>query len=342
MRAGLVGFAGSGKSTLFQLLTGATPDPGKVHSGQVGVAVLNDPRLDFLASLHKPKKVTPATFEILDTPGLMPGSHGDNPQRLALIREGDALLIVLGAFAGSDPATDLAAFRDEMLYADLVVVSNRVERLETTIKKPRPEREREVYQKELDLVRRVQTALESGQTLASLGLSEEDKKPMRSFGMLTDKPQVVIVNTPQGEGLSEAIKAAAPGALAIDAKLELELSQLDAAERAMFMEEMEITELGRARIIREAYHSVGIITFFTAGEPEVRGWNVERGGSAQDAAGKIHTDLARGFIRAEVTAYDDLLAAGSVREAKAKNLQRLEGKEYVVKDGDVMFFRSSV
>src|SRR3954470_20666268 len=121
MRAGLVGFAGSGKSTLFHLLTGATPDPGKVHSGQVGIATLADPRLDFLASLHKPKKITSATVEILDTPGLMPGSHGDNPQRLALIREGDALIIVLGAFSGGDPAADLSAFREELFYADLGV-----------------------------------------------------------------------------------------------------------------------------------------------------------------------------------------------------------------------------
>lgn len=340
MRAGLVGFAGGGKSTLFQLLTGATPDPGKVHSGQVGVAVLADPRLDFLASLHKPKKITPATVEILDTPGLMPGSHGDNPQRLALIREGDALLIVIGGFSGGDPAADLAAFREEMLFADLGVVTNRAERLEASVKKPRPDREAQM--KELDVVQRVRSALEGGQSISSLELTEEEKKPMCSFGLLTDKPQVVILNAPQGEPIPDSLKAAAPGALAIDAKLELELTQLAPDERAVFMEEMGIAELGRARIIREAYHAVGIITFFTAGEPEVRGWNVERGGTAVDAAGKIHTDLARGFIRAEVTAYDDLFTAGSVREAKAKNLQRLEGKEYVVKDGDIMFFRSSV
>src|SRR6478736_8690211 len=143
MRVGLVGFAGSGKSTLFQLLTGATPDPGKVHAGQVGIATLSDPRLEFLATLHKPKKVTSATVEMLDTPGLMPGSHGDNPQRLALIRKGDALLIVLGAFAGGDPAADLAAFREEMLFADLSVVTNRVESLEASVKKPKPRPERE-------------------------------------------------------------------------------------------------------------------------------------------------------------------------------------------------------
>ena len=197
MRAGLVGFSGSGKSTLFQLLTGATPDPGKVHSGQVGIATLTDPRLNFLAELHKPKKVTSATVELLDTPGLMPGTHGDNPQRLALIREGDALLIVLGAFAGGDPAADLAAFRDEMLFADLGVVTNRAERLEASVKKPRPDREAQL--KELEIVKRVQAALDSGQTIASLGLTDEEKKPMRSFGLLTDKAEVVIVNASPGD-----------------------------------------------------------------------------------------------------------------------------------------------
>jgi ribosome-binding ATPase len=340
MRVGLVGFSGSGKSTLFQLLTGATPDPGKVHSGQVGIATLSDPRLDFLAALHKPKKVTSATVEMLDTPGLMPGTHGDNPQRLALIREGDALLIVLGTFSGGDPAADLAAFRDELLFADLGVVTNRAQRLEASTKKPRPDREAQL--KELDIVKKVLAALETGEPIASLGLTEDEKKPMRSFGLLTDKPQVVLVNTVQGQELPPALLAMAPDALALDAKLELELSQLEPEERDAFMADMEIHEFGRDRIIRRAYDAVGIITFFTAGEPEVRGWNLERGGNAVDAAGKIHTDLAKGFIRAEVTAFDDLAKAGSMKEVKAKNLQRLEGKEYVFKDGDVVFFRSGL
>ena len=316
------------------------PDPGKVHSGQVGVATLNDPRLDFLAAVHKPKKVTPATVELLDTPGLMPGSHGDNPQRLALIREGDALLIVLGAYAGGDPAADLAAFREELLFADLGVVSNRVDRLQANVKKPRPDRE--ALQKELDVVLRVKDALESGTPIATLGLTEDDRKPMRSFGLLTDKPQVILVNSAHGTELPAALKAAAPDALAIDAALELELSGMEPAERSAFMADLGLTEFGRDRIIRRAYDAVGIITFFTAGEPEVRGWNVERGGTAVDAAGKIHTDLARGFIRAEVTAYDDFQRLGSEKEVKAANLLRLEGKAYVVKDGDIMYFRSSV
>lgn len=340
MRAGLVGFSGGGKSTLFQLLTGATPDPGKVHSGQIGVATLSDPRLEFLANLHKPKKVTPATVELLDTPGLLPGTHGDNPQRLALIREGDALLIVLGAFAGGDPSADLAAFRDEMLFADLGVVTNRAERLEASVKKPRPDRDQQL--KELEVVKRVQSALDTGEPIASLGLNEEEKKPMRSFGLLTDKPQVVVLNITQGSEVPANLLERVPNVLAIDAKLELELSQLDPAEREVFMTDLGITELGRDRIIRAAYDAVGIITFFTAGEPEVRGWNLERGGTAVDAAGKIHTDLAKGFIRAEVTAFEDIERLGSMKEVKAKNLQRLEGKDYIVKDGDVVFFRSGL
>lgn len=340
MRVGLVGFSGGGKSTLFELLTGATPDPAKVHAGQVGMAALSDPRLDFLSTLHKPKKVTPATVEFLDTPGLLPGTHGDNPQRLALIREGDALLIVLGAFAGGDPATELRAFRDELLFADLVVVGNRVDRLEASVKKARPDREQQI--KELEIVKRVQGALDAGDPIASLELSVEDKKPLRSFGLLTDKPQVVVVNATQGQEIPESLLELAPEAVAIDAKLELELAQLSEEERTAFMADLEISELGRNRIIRRAYDAVGIITFFTAGEPEVRGWNLERGGSAVDAAGKIHTDLAKGFIRAEVTAFDDVARLGGMKEVKANNLLRLEGKEYVVKDGDVVFFRSGL
>ena len=340
MRVGIVGFAGSGKSTLFELLTGTTPDPARIHSGQVGTAVLSDPRLDFLAALHKPKKVTPASVEFFDTPGLMPGSHADNPQRLALIREGDALLIVLNTFASDDPAATLTAFRDEMLFADLSVVTSRVERLEASLKKPRPDRES--VTKELEIVMAVHTVLDGGKKVASLDLTAEDKKPLRSFGLLTDKPEVVLFNTLHGQPIPDSLSALAPDALVLDAKLELELFQLDPEERAAFMADMGICEFGRDRIIRRAYDTVGIITFFTAGEPEVRGWNLERGASAVMAAGKIHTDLAKGFVRAEVTAYDDLHHAGSVKEARTRHLLRLEGKDYIIKDGDVVYFRSAV
>jgi GTP-binding protein YchF len=340
MRVGIVGFAGGGKSTLFQLLTGTRPDPAKIHSGQVGVATLSDPRLTFLASLHKPKKVTPASVEFLDTPGLLAGTHADNPQRLALIREGDALLIVLNGFAGTDPAAQLSAFRDEMLFADLDVVTSRVERLEASLKKPRPDREQSA--KELEIVKLVQATLDQGKPIAGLAIPAEDKKHLRSFGLLTDKPQLVLLNIIHGQAVPESLKALAPPVLLIDAKLELELAQLEPSERAAFMLDLGIEDLSRNQIIRRAYDAVGIITFFTAGDPEARGWNLERGSTAVEAAGKIHTDLAKGFIRAEVTPFDDLHQAGSIREAKAKHLMRLEGKEYIVKDGDVIYFRCSV
>jgi GTP-binding protein YchF len=340
MRVGIVGYAGGGKSTLFQLLTGTRPDPGKIHSGQVGVATLSDPRLTFLAALYKPKKVTPASVEFLDTPGLLSGSHADNPQRLALIREGDALLIVLNGFAGGDPAAQLAGFRDEMLFADLEVVTSRAAKLEATLKKPRPDREQSA--KELEIVKLVQATLDEGKTVAKLELSAEDKKHLRSFGLLTEKPQLAVLNTIGTQSIPDSLRALAPEALAIDAKLELELSQLEPNERAAFMVDLGLVDLGRDRIIRQAYDAVGIITFFTAGDPEARGWNLERGSTAVEAAGKIHTDLAKGFIRAEVTAFDHLHQAGSIKEAKAKHLMRLEGKEYIVKDGDVIYFRSAV
>ncbi len=340
MRVGIVGFAGSGKSTLFELLTGTKPDPSKTHAGQVGVATLADPRLDYLADLHQPKKVTPASVEFLDTPGLLAGSHADNPQRLALIREGNALLIVLNGFAGGDPAAQLSAFRDEILFADLGVVTSRAERLEASIKKPRPDREQS--QKELEIVKAVQACLEAGKTVATLDLSPDDKKPLRSFGLLTDKPQLALLNTALGQDVPESLKTLAPDALVIDAKLELELAQLEPDLRAAFMSDLGVRDLGRDRIIRQAYDTVGIITFFTAGEPEVRGWNLVRGATAVEAAGKIHTDLAKGFVRAEVTAFDDQQQAGSIKEAKARHLLRLEGKDYVVKDGDIIYFRSAL
>jgi GTP-binding protein YchF len=340
MRAGLVGFSSTGKSTLFQLLTGVAPDPGKVHSGQVGIATLNDPRLDVLAAMHKPKKVTPASVEFLDTPGLIPGTHGDNPQRLGLIRQADALLIVLGGFAGGDPTAELSAFREEALFADLSVVTNRVERLEADVKKPRPERE--ALLRELEVVRRVQGALEANQPLAALDLTDEERKPLRSFGLIAEKPQVVILNTTQGAEVPESLTAAASGLIVVDAQLELELAEMEPGDRSAFLADLGLTELSRDRVVRAAYDAVGIITFFTAGDPEVRGWNLERGASAVEAAGKIHTDLARGFIRAEVTAFDDLNRLGSMREVKAHNLMRLEGKDYIVHDGDVIYFRSSV
>ena len=341
MRVGLVGFAGSGKSTLFQLLTGATPDPGKVHSGQVGVATLADPRLDFLAALHKPKKVTPATVELLDTPGLMPGHPRRQPPAARPDPRGRRPPDRPGRLRRRRPRPPLAAFRDEMLFADLTC-RHQPRRAARGQRQEAPARPRSSAQGAGDRqggpgrprrgqVRRLARPLRRRQEAAAVV-----RPPDRQAAGRPPQHQSRAADSPN------RCWPLAPDALAIDAKLELELAQLDPEERAAFMADLGITELGRDRIIRQAYDAVGIITFFTAGEPEVRGWNLERGATAVEAAGKIHTDLAKGFIRAEVTAFDDLRQAGSVKEAKAKHLQRLEGKDYVVKDGDVIYFRSAV
>ena len=332
---------GSGKSTLFQLLTGTASDPGKVHSGQVGVATLADPRLDFLAALHKPKKVTPATVEFLDTPGLMPGTHGDNPQRLALIREGDALLIVLAGFAGGDPAAELAAFRDEMLFADLSVVTNRAERLEASVKKPRPDREapgKGARPGQADPGR-----ARGREAVASLGLSDDEKKPLRSFGLLTDKPQVVVLNTVQGQDVPDRSAAAAPDALAIDAKLELEL----AAARP-----------GGARRVHgrpgkspssAATGSSARPTTPSASSPSSPPASPRCGAGTSSGAPPPSRPPARStptWPRASSAPRSppstSLHEAGTLKEAKARHLQRLEGKDYIVKDGDVVYFRSAL
>ncbi len=270
----------------------------------------------------------------------MAGSHADNPQRLALIREGDALLIVLAGFAGGDPANELSRFREEILFADLGVITNRVERLEASIKKPRPDRE--ALAKELELVKVVQDVLEQGKTVASLELSDEDKKPMRSFGLLTDKPQVVVLNAPQGHRIPDALRT---------------LGARGAGDRRQARARTGPARRRRADRVhgRSRHHRPGPRSDHT---PRVRrgrdhhvlhrrrarGPRLEprRGANAVEAAGKIHTDLAKGFIRAEVTYFDDLRQAGSLKEAKAKHLQRLEGKDYVVKDGDVIYFRSAL
>ena len=335
------GLPEAGRARCSSCSTGTAPDPGRIHAGQAGVATLSDPRLDFLASLHKPKKVTPGFGRVsrharLDArlPCRQPPASRLDPRRRC---PADRLERFLRR-RSRQPSSPRSATRCSSPISESSPPG--VERLEASLKKPRPDRE--LVAKELEIVKAVHAVLEEGKTVASLDLSAEDKKPLRSFGLLTDKPEVVLLNTLQGQSIPDALKALAPEALAIDAKLELELSQLDPEERAAFMTDMGVSELGKDRIIRRAYDAVGIITFFTAGEPEVRGWNLERGATAVAAAGKIHTDLAKGFIRAEVTAYDDLYQAGSVKEAKARHLQRLEGKEYIVKDGDVVYFRSAV
>ena len=338
MKVGLAGFAGSGKSTVFQWLTNVKPDPAASQRGQVGVAKIHDARLDWLSAHFKPKKTTPATLELVDTPGLLLAERKDNPRRLAIIREADGLLVVLTGFSG-DVAGELKKFREELIFADLEIVSNRVGKLETQLKKPKPAKEREAEQTELELLRRIVATLEAGQTTATLGLTDDQEKAIRSFQMLTLKPEMVLVNIGDdkiGQPLPAELLQLAPKALAAPVKLELELADLAPGDREVFMKELGLSGFAREKTLCDIFTGMGRMVFFTVGEDECRAWPIHAGENAQQGAREIHTDLAEGFVRAEVVPYDEFKKVGSMKEAKAKGVYRLESKTYLVKDGDIM------
>jgi GTP-binding protein YchF len=338
MKVGLVGYAGSGKSTVFQWLTGVKPDPAAAQRGQVGIARIPDARLDWLSAHFKPKKTTYATLEFVDTPGLLATERKDNPRRLAILREADGLLVVLAGFGG-DPAQELRNFRDELVFADLEVVTGRIERLEAQLKKPKPAKEREADQREIDLLRRIVAALESGQSTATLGLTDEQEKAVRSFQLLTLKPELVLLNSAEdriGQPLPDALRQLAPAAIQAPVKLEMELAELSPADRDAFMQELGLAGFSREVILRQIFSGMGMIVFLTIGEDECRAWAVRAGTTAVEGAGQIHTDLADGFVRAEVVTFDDFKRVGSLKEAKTHGVYRLEGKTYLVQDGDIM------
>lgn len=344
MKVGIVGYAGSGKSTVFQWLTGVTPDPGKAQHGQMGVARLPDPRLEWLSNLFSPKKTTPATLDFLDTPGLMPTERRDNPRRLGILREGGGLVVVLNGYSESDLADQLRRFREELTFADLEIVTNRISRLEDQIKKPRPPKERELQQAELALLKRINETFEQEKSPATLGLKDDEEKLIRSFQLLTLKPEIVLVNCGD-ETLKQALPAdllqLAPNALKVAPKLELELLELPEEDRLVFMQEMGLAGFQRDDVLRTIFAAMGQIVFFTVGDDECRAWPMPRGADAVVGAGQIHTDLAKTFVRAEVVSYVDFQRTGSMKEAKQQGVYRLEGKTYMVQDGDIMHILAS-
>jgi len=343
MKIGLVGYQGSGKSTVFQLLTGQPPDPGKVQSGQVGVAVVPDERFDKLVALNKPKKVVPAKIELFDTPGLSRTQQQDNAQRLGIIREAKALVHVVGAFAGVDVLSDVAAFNDDAILADLQVMSNRIEKLKKDATKPRPDRAD--LQAELETLLPLAEKLEQGQSLLEEQFTEAQEKATRSFSLLTRKRRLIVLNTAEaGTHDAEAKKLAAQGHHVVSAPfgLELEVQSLPEDDRAEFATEMGLKEPCRGKLLHAIFDVTDQITFYTSGEKEVHAWLLKRGSTVLEAADMIHSDLARGFVRAEIWSVDDLLRLGSERELKAAGLNHIEGKDYVVQDGDEVFIRSGI
>ncbi|HTU21276.1 MAG TPA: DUF933 domain-containing protein [Gemmataceae bacterium] len=344
MKVGIVGFSGSGKSTVFHWLTSVKPDPSKSQTGQTGIARIADPRLDWLSAKFEPRKTTPATIEFLDTPGLLAAERRDNPRRLGILRESGGLLVVLNGFNEPDLAGQLRHFQEELMFADLEIVSNRISRLGDQLRKPRPAKQKEADEQELALLQRIAAAFEANQAPSTLGLKDDEEKVIRSFQLLTLKPEQVLVNLGEdrlAKPLPDELLALAPNALAAPAKLEMELHELPEEDRQMFMIDLGLSGFVRDEVLRKIFAAMGQIVFFTVGEDECRAWSMPKGADAVVGAGQIHTDLARGFVRAEVVSYDDFQRVGSMKEAKTHGVYRLEGKTYVVQDGDIMHILAS-
>jgi ribosome-binding ATPase YchF (GTP1/OBG family) len=314
MKIGLVGYQGSGKSTVFELLTGVKPDHAKAHTGQVGVATVPDERFDRLVKLYRPRKESPAKIELFDTPGLSREQHEGNAQRLGVIREAAALVHVIGAFAGADPLAEVRTFTDDLVLADLQVVTNRVDRLKKDIAKPRPDREE--LQAEAEALAPIAARLNDGEPIGEMEFSELQEKATRSFSLLTRKRRLIVLNTADAavdSALVARLEATGQPVVAAPAGLELEVHALPEQDRAEFAREMGLGEPCRNRLLRAIFNVTDLITFYTCDEKEVHAWLLKRGSTALEAADTIHSDLARGFIRAEIMPVDDLLRLGSER-----------------------------
>jgi GTP-binding protein YchF len=345
----------SGKSTLVSAVSGKPPAPIGVPEIHEVMVPVPDSRLDWLTNLYKPQKTVHATIDCLDLPGLnFMDEHGRAAARklFGQIRTVDLFVIVVRAFENDavptyrnriHTAKDLEELKTEFLLADFELVTTRIERLEKQMHKPTKTAARD--KEELALHGKLQTILESEKPLSSAGLSAHELELIKPLGFLTLKPVMVVVNVGE-KHLNQPVDlgSAAGGAevICLSAEIESELAQLDAQSRTEFMKDMGIAEPASAKFVQSCYRTLGLISFLTVGKDEVRAWTIEAGTSAHDAAGKVHSDIQRGFIRAETMAYTDLHQLGDEKAVKAAGKMRLEGKTYVVQDGDIICFRFNV
>lgn len=356
MKVALVGLLESGKSTLFAGLSGKAISPVGSTTIEEAVVPVPDERLDWLAEYYKPKKITYATIDCLDLPGLnFVDEHGRALSRrlISHIRTADMLVLVVRGFEEAtvpayrnriDPAGDLTELQTELLLADLELVTTRIERLEKHINKPTKTQPHD--KAELALQKKLQETIESEKPISSAIETEAEREMIKSLEFLTLKPIVVAVNVGEGQldkkfSFPDVVDVTVP-VISICAKLEYELAQLDADSRAAFMADLGISESEKSKFVKSCYSAMGLISFLTVVSNELQAWPIKQGTSALDAAGKVHTDIKRGFIRAETFSFDDLKELGSEKAVKAAGKIRLEGKEYIVQDGDIINFRFNV
>ncbi len=365
MKLGIVGLPNVGKSSLFNALTGAgAPSenyPFCTIDPNVGVVSVPDERMDYLAEMYHPAKYTPAVVEFVDIAGLVKGAsrgEGLGNKFLSHIREVDAILHVVRCFEDGNvthvdgninPTRDAETINYELIFADIETVEKRYTRSEKMIKSGDKK-----YKLECDALSKVKEGLEKGVFAGAMELSEAEHEIVSDLFLLTDKPVLYAANVseedaakditaiPQAAALHKLAAAQNAGLMVICAKLEEELSALSVSERAEFLAELGVSQSALGKLAQQSYALLGLISFLTAGEKEVRAWTITRGTKAPGAAGKIHTDFERGFIRAEIVAFSDLKSCGSMAAAKAKGLVRQEGKDYVMQDGDVTLFKFNV
>lgn len=369
MKVGIVGLPQVGKTTIFSLLTEGRVDTsswGNARDAHIGIAYVPDPKLDRLAEVVQPEKTTYATVEYIDLPGLAAGEERSATQGqsrdmstyLNNLKNVDALLHVVRGFddpnlphiEGSvDPQRDIGLFELELIFSDLTIIEKRLERLVKDLKKMKsPELEQEN-----ELLLRFKAALEQEQPLREIELTAEEKKRVRGFTFLSAKPMLLVINVGDGDaakidsvvdsfGLQKHANAPNIGITAVCGKIESEIASLDAEEAAIFMEDFHLPGNALDRIINNSYDLLGVFSFYTAGEPEARAWTIPRGATAAQSAGVIHSDIEKGFIKAEVISYDDMVKLGSFPAAKNKGVLRLEGRDYKVREGDVILFRFNI
>ncbi|MGO9015989.1 MAG: redox-regulated ATPase YchF [Dissulfurispiraceae bacterium] len=365
MKLAIIGLSNAGKTTVFNALTGQSLDatiyPTVSGEPNFGVVKVPDERIERLAEIYKPKKVTYATVEYIDYIGLTKGDLAQNRKVFDLIKDVDAIVHVVRAFeddAVSHPMNDINPLRDietlelELVFGDLEFVDKRLERMDEGAKKGKKPNEAEKK-----LLRKCKDALEKEVPLRNVQFDEEEQKLMRPLQFISTKPEVIVINTAEGDlnsGKSDTLQSSVENYVAekglaettkvitLCGKIEMEIAQLSGDEAKAFLEDLGIEEPALKKLIKVSYDLLGLISFLTAGEDEVRAWTITKGTGAQKAAGKIHSDIERGFIRAELVSYDDFIADGGMSAARDRGHLRLEGKTYEVKDGDIINFRFNV